>query len=269
MTIERNESVGETAKSRILTSWKDERVARWVISQLPLLELAGSHPPVPIFDLDLESGLTLVSGGGDVDEFIGKMKLVISGGLEGTKGHIKIVKQMQESRALLGYSQDEAFVIVLLEPDDYIREEKEREPIVYLNVRASGWSASGLVNGVVRLPRRICGESKKEHYGKVHTFIEPAQWCVSIENPAWKEIVTRQGEKILDPSCVFDSEPEAHVSFLDSTKGMGLEELVVALGSYSVELADSTTTEQFLEILGGRDCYARLIYKRLAGGLRD
>lgn len=49
MTAERTEEsvvdVVEGVKSRILTSWKDERVARWVISQLLLLELAGSHPP--------------------------------------------------------------------------------------------------------------------------------------------------------------------------------------------------------------------------------
>jgi hypothetical protein len=249
----------------IYSSWKQKEVADWVIKRLPLLELGGSCSPVPILDISIENGLDADIDRDVIEVFKNKNKFVISGGMEGTRGHELAVRDMHEVRALKSDSE-KSMIAVLLEPDSYIRERKQREPILNLEQRASLWSTSGLTDAVVKLPQKSVDMIVREHYERIHAFIGPAEWCASYENPAWKDIVTRHGQEEIDLLRVFTHRPEVHATFLDLTKAMNAQELIEALREYSYELACSTSSKQSLEVLPA-NILAPLIFDELCRGL--
>jgi glycerol-3-phosphate cytidylyltransferase-like family protein len=76
-------------------------------------------------------------------------------------------------------------VVLMLEPDSYITKYKAREPIVNMEQRSDLWSTSGLVDGVILLLEKDEDVSIEEHYGQIHQHIQPAVWCVNVENPDW------------------------------------------------------------------------------------
>lgn len=83
--------IGEQVKERIRDEWLDAEVANWVISQLPLLDLA-TKPACPILSVPEVKFLNQPSP---------IKRLVISGGLEGTTGHVKAFGSAQEARTLM------------------------------------------------------------------------------------------------------------------------------------------------------------------------
>jgi len=210
----------------VVCGWRDFRVAEWVIKSLPLLEVAFSHPPCPIYTLSLDKGL-LPKGKNDcsLEDFRRKQKVVMSGGFEGTEGHMKAVSDMWEVRGLVGpLWQSE--VVLMLEPDSYITRRKKRSPIVNVRQRQELWSTSGKVDAVIVLPEKSANLSDEEYYQMIHKHIAPASWCANVENPSYFEIINRlQKQEVWDLVRFFVHKPRPHASFLDMTRNLTLEEV--------------------------------------------
>ena len=240
-------SIKHEIESNIYSNWQDKEVATWVAKQLPLLGKAGIHSPCPVFSLSFDEGLVpdnekAMSAGSFIDD----EKIVMSGGFEGTNGHLIAVRDMNELKALcLPMGRP---IVLLLEPDSYIQEMKKRSPIVNLDQRKYMWSTSGLVHAVVCLPGKKAGLLDTEHYLEIHKNIKPAVWCANVENPHWSEIVFRPDLEGLNLVSLFVHKPEIHASFLNSTRNLSAKELIIALKEYSLSLARQTSSYQLLRM---------------------
>lgn len=248
----------------ITSSWIDKRVASWVIGKLPLLEYGFTHPPCPVYNLSLEKGLVLenIPFQGDFEH---SNKLVMSGGFEGTEGHLKVVQEMYETRALTGKVQNP--IVLMLEPDSYIRNRKQREPLVNLHQRKSLWSTSGLVEAIIVLPDKPESLSAHDFYDKqIHRLIAPASWCVNIGNPHYFEIMNRGEEEMqYDLVRLFVHHIEVHTSFLNSTRRLTGEEVRAKLRDYLLELVKCNryTTTGFIS----PEEEVNIYMERIASGL--
>lgn len=241
-------------EDKIRTSWSDKKVVEWIISNLPLLKEGCTHSPCPVFTLSLDDGLKQKSGP-IFTNFKQTPKIVMSGGFEGTKGHVLAAKEMREARAL----RAENFpLVLLLEPDLYVNQ-KGRKPIVDIKHREELWSTSGLIDALILLPEKKDGVSEDEHYLQVHRHIVPALWCANVENRHWLEIIYR-GQKSTDPFDLirlFIQEPKPHTSFLATTKDLSAREVKEVLYPYILKIVKSgtyqlphfLTPEQTTEIL--------------------
>jgi hypothetical protein len=189
---------------------------------------------------------------------------VISGGFEGTKGHISAINEMIEAKVL---SESKGTpVVLMIEPDLYIEENKNREPLLTIEQRKQLWSTSGKVDVLVLLPNRDRSVDISDHYRSVHEYIKPASWCASIENPYQLEVVTRDGENALDIMRLFAHKPNVHSSFITSTQTMNTKQLVEALREYSLYLAEETMSRD-VEIFVSPKKQAEVIFNNLAEGL--
>ena len=211
--------INEQVKDRIRDEWLDPGVANWVISQLPLLDMA-TKPARPILSLsEIQSTNPLR-----------QKKLVLSGGLEGTTGHVKAFGFARETRALMGeYPVDGLPIFALLEPDSFI-EEKGRKPLVTQPERAQLWAESGLVDGVILLPDRNQNTNPTNHYSTIHESIAPAFWLTTGDNSAMVEILKRGSPKNgIDIGAIVPRTITPHASFLAETKSMEKDDAKEAL----------------------------------------
>lgn len=221
----------------IYKNWIDQKVAEWVIKNLPLLEYAYKNDPCPIYELRLDSNPVLPE----------TPKLVISGGFEGTKGHIAAIKDVWEYKALT--QNPNTVVTLMLEQDSYIINCKKRNPLVPLKQRIELWSTSGLVDFVFVLPNRPEDMSPSEFYEKINQMISPATWCVNIENRNWQEVMYRgQTRKIIDASRLFAVRPSIHTSFLSSTKNMDTQGVIERLRDYALEYVMAYENTEILSV---------------------
>ncbi len=227
------------ARRYIQENWKDLRVANWVINKLPLLELGNRFPPCPIYTISISDGLSLSRNlPSNITEFQSSKKLVISGGFEGTAGHMSAIKDMEEARIFTDGGSHK--VVIMLEPDSYIRKFKEREPLMKLNERSFLWSTSSLVDAVILLPEREQSMSKYDHYASIAKAISPATWCVNVENKHKQEILTRSvGKEGVNLNGLFINKPEVHASFLHSTMNMDATQVEDGLFEYLLKLLKS------------------------------
>lgn len=212
--------ISEQVKERIRDEWLDIGVADWVIRQLPLLDLA-THPARPILSLsEVQPPPPLRS----------VKKLVLSGGLEGTAGHVGAMKFAHETRALMEeHPVDGLPIFALLEPDSYIKN-KGREPLVTQEERAELWATSGLVDGVVLLPDRDQDPSPARRYPKIHELLAPALWLTTGDNPAMVEILRRGLKTAIDIGDIIPRTiDKPHATFLSNTRSMRKDEVRPAL----------------------------------------
>lgn len=229
-------SAEQEVKDNIHESWLDRKVADWVVKNLPLLEYGYTHPQCPIFKLDLDEGLSQINRDiAHADNFKDTSKIVISGGFEGTSGHIKAIKELWEIRALTS-NYGVSPIAVMLEPDSYIRSQKNREPLVNLQQRTELWSTSGWVDAVIVLPETEPGENISDHYFKVNEHLVPAGWCANVENPHWNEIAIRDGKKETIFTKILKHDPSPHASFLASTMNSDVEEVKYRLAEYILSM---------------------------------
>jgi hypothetical protein len=249
--------IKQEVENNIAQNWKDKQVAKWVISKLPLLEIGFKHSECPVYSIDFENGLISKNGIGDPELFKSKPKLVMSGGFEGTRGHISVVGNMYETMSLS--RKQNWMAVLLLEPDSYIHNMKKRKPLTTLSQRESLWKTSGMLDAIVLLPDSSTIKDKTNFYFKINKLIGTAEWCASIENPAWKEIITRQGVQwCLDASRIYGDELYIHSSFLDSTKNIEARELERKLFEDVLSRVLETETPEFLEYISAFDL-ARII----------
>ncbi len=218
-TTEKLFPVSSAIKKRIYNGWTDEKVATWVISQLPLLDIGERHTSVPVLKLSLEKGLEVDSGIIDLETFKNSNKLVISGGFEGNQGHLLAIENLNDSQ-ILAYPN--YLKVLQLEPDSYVVNTKKRQPLLNLSERVVLWSTSQKVDTVVILPERQEFQGIESHYTEIDRLIQPANWFASTDNPYWRKIITRPGKNIIDISQLVDHEPEMHTSFLMSTRNMNV-----------------------------------------------
>ncbi len=252
-------------ESHIYSNWADRRVANWVIKSLPLLERGFTHPPCPVYSLSLENGLEQKNDTPFPGEFKTTSKIVISGGFEGTYGHLMAIKDVHEVRAIT--AKDDSFVVLMLEQDSYIVNRKKRSPMVNIDQREKLWSTSGLVDAVILLPDQDITVNLASYFSRVHELIQPAVWCANIENKYWREIISR-GELNQDIEAVriTDFESYLHTSFLASTMNFESQELKVQLYNYVLELVKKTETPQVLENVSPEEI-AKIVFERVADGL--
>jgi hypothetical protein len=220
-------------ESRVRSGWIDPKVAEWVLRNFPLLEFDGASLACPVYKLDDVSS---------VAKFKDRLKIVISGGFEGTKGHLEAIRRdLPEIRAL-DREKWGALLVVMLEPDSYIITRKGRKPIVNLDERQELWSASGLVDAVIILPEEKRNESVASRYALIHKKIEPALWCTNKENPSHYEILMRRDLNMFDISRLLLHEPRPHASFLASTQKLKAEEVRVRLRDYITDLVKNAAS---------------------------
>ena len=211
--------IHEQIKERIRGDWLDAAVANWVISQLPLLDMA-TKPACQILSLsEIQPPFPLQS----------VKKLVLSGGLEGTTGHVKAFGFARETRALMGeYPVDGLPIFALLEPDSFIAQ-KNRTPLATQLERANLWATSGLVDGVILLPDRNQNADPASHYLAIYESVAPASWLTTGDNPAITEILKRGPKKGFDIGNIVPRTITPHASFLSETKSMERDDVRTAL----------------------------------------
>lgn len=212
--------INEQIKARIRDEWLDAGVAKWVISQLPLLDMAAK-PACPILSVPEVKFLNQPPP---------IKRLVISGGLEGTTGHVKAFGFAHETRALMKkHPLDGLPIFALLEPDAFITQ-KGRKPLATQPERAQLWATSGLVDGVILLPDRDQEVDPTPHFLTIHKSIAPALWLTTGENPAMVEILKRGSPKNgIDVGAIIPRTITPHASFLAETKPMGRDDVRAAL----------------------------------------
>jgi hypothetical protein len=232
-------SARSEVENNIQASWKDKKVARWVISNLPLLKESFTHSPCPVFTLSLDDGLQQKSGP-IFSDFRWTPKIVMSGGFEGTKGHVLAAKEMWETRALRA---EKSPLVIMLEPDSYIANQKGRKPIVDIKYREKLWSTSNLVDALILLPEKKEGVSVEQHYLGVHEQIAPALWCANVENRHWLEIIYRglQQTEPFDLNRLYIQRPQPHTSFVAATRDLSAREVKKALYPYILGIVRSGT----------------------------
>lgn len=213
-------------ESRVRSEWFDPKVAEWVLRNFPLLEFDGASLACPVYKLDDVSS---------VAKFKDHLKIVISGGFEGTEGHLEAIRDLPGIRAL-DREKWGALLVVMLEPDSYIITRKGRKPIVNLDERQELWSTSGLVDAVIILPEEKKDESATARYAFIHKKIEPALWFANVENPNHYEILMRQDLTMFDISRLLLHEPRPHASFLASTQKLNAEEVRKRLREYITDM---------------------------------
>lgn len=226
--------IGLEVESRVFAEWKDSRVASWVVENLALLDLAGTVPPCDVYSLSLDKGLC---DGPDDDwdkkRFKESPKFVMSGGFEGTKAHVLAVRYLRDNAVVTSMDwQVRKKIVLLLEPDSYIREVKQREPLTNLTQRVEMWSTTGLLDAVVKLPERDFSVPDDVFYGQIHYYLSPAEWCANIENASWREIAMR-GDGILNTARIISNYPFVHASFLASTQMLDRDEVIKRLKIYA------------------------------------
>lgn len=253
-------------ESSIKDSWSDRDVANWVIKKLPLLQYGFTHSSCPVYGLSLDQGLILLNDSNfPLSRFKEQDKIVMSGGFEGTEGHIKVIKEMFETRILT--NRFSSPIVLMLEPDSYVQKQKGREPLVSLGQRISLWSTSGLVEAVFVLPEKPDGLSTSDFYDhKIHELIQPATWCVNVENPHFFEIMNRGvSTPTYDLIRLFVHHIEVHTSFLNSTRPLKKDEVKKELQSYLLDLIKSNkyTSTRLLS----PEEEVKIFVKRIAEGL--
>ncbi len=249
-------------ESSITNNWSDKEVANWVIKKLPLLKLGFTHYPCPIYGVSLNNGLIpLNDTNSPLSRFKEKDKLVMSGGFEGTEGHIKVIKEMHETRILT--NRFSSPIVLMLEPDSYVQKQKKREPLVNLSQRIALWSTSGLVEAVMVLPEKPDGLSSSDFYDhKIHELIQPATWCVNIENPHFFKIMNRgNNEPSYDLVRLFVHHIEVHTSFLNLTSTLTKVEVKEKLNTYILEMIKNYRNTE------SPDEEAKIFMQRIAEGL--
>lgn len=212
--------IRERVKERIHDEWLDAGVATWVISQLPLLDLAANQacPILSIPEVKSLNQPSLIK------------RLIIPGGLEGTTGHVKAFEFARESRALMKkHPLDGLPIYALLEPDSFIKE-KGRNPLVTQPERAQLWTESGLADGVILLPDRNQEIDPTPHLLTIHQSIAPTLWLTTGENSAMVEILKRGLPKNgIDVGTIIPKTITPHASFLAETKSMERDDVRTAL----------------------------------------
>lgn len=218
--------VREAVRSTIRNSWNNPQVAEWVIWQLPLLR-EHVQETKPIFILSSEGELRAKERDSfAAEKFLQKHKIILSGGLEGTLGHMHAVWQIHEYKWLAGECMD-SDVVLALEPDSYIRQ-KCRKPLATQEQRAEMWATSGKVDAVVCLPEPR-GRFDTARYVGVHQRIKPAAWMASSRMPFWKEVIMRDGvDAIITPRIISES-VTPHASFLKQTQAWDREQTLEGL----------------------------------------
>lgn len=249
----------------INNDWKDKEVAKWVIDKLPLLEYGFTHPACPVYKLDLDLGLRLDNENKGYPNFRNTKKLVISGGFEGTEGHLKVVDEMHEARALT--EDASGLVVLMLEPDSYIVGRKNRQPLINLEQRRQLWSTSGLADAVICLPNKPDDISTPDFYDqRIHKLISPATWCVNVENPHFFRILNRGIETpSYDLIRLFVHNIEIHTSFLNLTREFTKDEVREKLRNYlrGLIVSNRYTTKKLLSTEEELNLY----WERIAKGL--
>jgi len=260
-------SARNEVEDNILNIWRDKRVAKWVVGGLPLLREGLTHQPCPVFKLSLGDGLSPENDVIFDGDFGNNRKMVMSGGFEGTRGHLWSVKEMREARALMADAS--IFLVLMLEPDSYIIRQKGRQPIANIEQRTQLWSISGLVDAVILLPEKEEGVPDEEHYLKIHRQIAPAVWCANAENPHWLKIITRmQAAGSVEIVRLFKHRPELHTSFLSSTRELSVRGVRKALYPYVLGLVKDTGSYQVPHFLTPEQT-TKIILERVARGLVD
>jgi hypothetical protein len=217
-------SIEHKVKDQITHSWKDKRVAQWVINSLPLLEMGFTQPACPVYTLSLEKGLQEDNKSTSIKDFKDTLKLVISGGLEGTVAHLRAVDNLNEIRALT--TDGSCHLVLMLEPDSYIQNAKKREPLVSLEQRKVLWSTSGLVDAIILAPDSSVETNKNIYFSQLSDIIGPTRWCTSIDNPEWLNIITRHDPNgPLNCIQVWDDEICIHASLLASSQNADSNEM--------------------------------------------
>lgn len=253
-------------KQSIYRRWQEPKVAAWVIDQMPLLR-RNSQPEVPIYTLRFIAGLQPINNARSrFSDFRSTPKFVISGGLAGTEGHEKSVRQMWDIRALMS-RWDESAIAVLLEPDSYMWA-KGRRPLVDLTHRTLLWSESGLVDAVVTLPTKRNRSSPIVHYERVHGWISPAKWVSNPENPAALSIVERGVRGASEVMILLTKHaPRPHSSFLVRTQDMSVKETRNALFDHVLSMVRRPELYAIAEGQGTPRDHARILFEEISRGL--
>ncbi len=259
-------SVAAEVKQDIMNRWREPRVARWVIDQLPLLHQDGERPSVPVYALSLRTGLRQLNNASSrFSDFRNTQKLVISGGLEGTAGQTRAIKEIDEIRTLTS-GHEKTAIAVMIEPDRFIIDQKCRRPIVNQRQRSLLWSTSGLIDAVINLPRRQRGVIPTNHYSRIHDHIAPAEWVTNVENPARFEIIMRKDRKALDIIRLIKHQPMPHTSFLEATRTLSVQETRAALFDHLLGMVKKPDLYTISEFIPPKES-AAILYQEMSRGL--
>lgn len=237
-------SLGKEIQQQIGIGAVDSRVAEWVIGNLPLLDVFPLENPAPILRVDTD--LAEIQGLGSLAF---KEKLLMSGGFEGTYGHMKAIYDMHEVRTLTNSSIQ---LLLLLEPDSYAHF-KGRAPIVPCDVRSILWANSGLVDGVVLLPEPADYSDSalmRDRYSRIQELLSPAIWCANIENPHMNEIITRGNPEYLnyiDLIRIFVHGAYPSTSFLHAALGLSLDTLIEDIRKEAARLSQFKGVDGFAQ----------------------
>lgn len=236
---------------RITNTWKSPVVAHWVIEQLPLLTMTPATKR-PVWNVDVIGNWEHVDGLMMNERTFRKSpKVLLSGGLEGTKGHMSAVEQMYEHNWLVGATT--SLIGLVLEPDSYI-ESKGRKPLLHQRERADLWAESGMVDMVITLPEFPTGFTDRT-YQNLHRWLQPAVWMCSSRSPFMEQVITRDGTEAIVLPRIIEEIVAPHGSFLASTQPMSVEETWEALLGHvrvmlegSPRFMDSSRMEQLVMV---------------------
>lgn len=258
-------SVERQVKNQIIKTWKDKQVANWVIDSLPLLEVGLAQQECPIYTFSLEDGLKQTNIAKPIQRFKETPKLVMSGGFEGTIGHLRAVDNLHEIRALT--TKGDCLLVLMLEPDSYIRNVKERDPLINLPQREILWSTSGLINAVILIPDSSLIENKGVYFSRLSERIGQTRWCTSIENPAWREIITRDDMSgALDIIRANNDELYVHTSLLASSKNVRPDEMKQRIYDDILSRIEKMESPDLLKLIS-LEVLAENIFGRVSKGL--
>lgn len=258
-------SVERQVKNQIMETWKDNRVANWVIDSLPLLEVGLTQPECPVYTLSLEEGLMLKNEAKPIEKFNETLKLMMSGGFEGTIGHLRAIDNLHEIRALT--TKGNSYLVLMLEPDSYIRNVKSRDPLINLRQREILWSTSGLIDAVLLIPDSSLVKNKYKYFSKLSEAIGQTRYCTSIENPAWREIITRDDKDgALDIIRATNDELYVHASLLASSKNIGPKEMRQIIYEDILNRVIKMESPDLLKLIPA-EILAKNIFERVSEGL--
>lgn len=220
----------EHIAQHIRDTWADAVVAEWVLENLELLWIHNTKDQAPIYHISRDNNSYIFADQPPPPH----KKLVLSGGLEGTRGHVDAVSYLSEAAALMNGT---FMTTLLLEPDSYARNQKNREPLVYQYERAELWSKTGLVDVVICLPDKPEDESWKARCELISILLGPeTEWYTTSEHPQLLEVLTRSMKNFINLLQLIPETPSVHASFLAATKNMSEEEFNPALLEYEHRL---------------------------------
>ena len=258
-------SVERQVKNQIIETWKDKQVANWVIDSLPLLEIGLTQQECPVYTLSLEEGLKQKNTAKPIQRFKETLKLVMSGGFEGTVGHLKAVDNLHEIRALT--TNGDCLLVLMLEPDSYICNVKDRDSLINLHQREVLWSTSGLIDAVILIPDSSLIENKGEYFSRMSERIGQTRWCTSIENPAWREIITRDDMSgALDIVRANNDELYVHTSLLAYSKNVDSDEMKQRIYDDILSRIEKMESPDLLKLIP-LEVLAENIFDRVSRGL--